>query len=282
MKKVAVLGPAGTNGHEAACRFFDGITIDDILFCSRNEDIFEMVLSGESEQGVVPIRNSSTGLIDDAKRFWIKESSASAGIYPVMELSLPIRHCLLVHPASSDVERIEKVLSHPEALKQCDLAIKRKKIGETVAALSTADASRIVSDDGGQNSLAAIASKFTASVYGLKVLEEDFQDNAGNATRFHLVSTWKTMPTSGCKTAVIFWLKHEPSALVSALNIISGAGRNIHMIEPIFSGNNDNVAFYVEFDGHRLEPVTLSILTILDHLANRLVVLGSYSELLYL
>jgi len=281
-KRVAVLGPKGTNGHEAGSRFMIGEEVSEYIFCQGNVEVFSKILSGEADYGVAPIHNSSTGLIDDVKRFWLGRGDdfEKRGVYPIMETSLSIKHCLLVRPDFPTDAKIEKVFSHPEALKQCREVIKARGIVDEQAALSTADAARLVSLSDPGSGVAAIASRFVAETYGLKILQEDIQDNGGNETTFHLIGRKKSLATSGCKTAIIFWLDNEPGSLDGVLGVISAARRNKSMLATVFTGDKGKIAFYLEFDGHKDEKVVEHVLGLIKCITNKLVVLGSFLELL--
>ncbi len=282
VKRVAVLGPAGTNGHEAGSRLIGGGE-SEFVFCRSNVEVMEKVALGGVDYGVVPVHNNSTGLIADVGRYWTNQSAdfESRKLYPVMEIVLPIRHCLLVHPDFTEGTGVKKIISHPEALKQCRKVIEEYGVADEVAALSTADAARVVSSSGTDSGLAALASGFAAQVHGLKALKEDVQDNDGNKTTFQLLSREKARATSNCKTAIMFWIKHETGSLVNALGIISFSRRNMLFLDSVFSGDNANIGWYVEFEGHKDDPVTKQILGLLGHVTKKLLVLGSFSELLY-
>jgi chorismate mutase / prephenate dehydratase len=278
VKRVAVLGPKGTNGHEAGSRFMIGEEASEFIFCQENVEVFSKILSGEADYGVIPIHNSSTGLIDDVKRFWLGRGDdfEKRGVYPIMETSLSIRHCLLVRPDFPVDAKIKRVFSHPEALKQC----RARGITDEQAALSTADAAQLVSLSDPESGIAAIASRFAAEAYGLKILQEDVQDNGSNETTFHLIGRKKSLATSGCKTAIIFWLDNEPGSLDGVLGVISAARRNKSMLATVFTGDKGKIAFYVEFDGHKDEKVVEHVLGLIKCITNKLVVLGSFLELL--
>lgn len=282
MKRVAVLGPAGTNGHEAASRFMAGREVE-YVFCSNNEDIFPKVMSGEVDFGVVPIYNSSKGLIEKVKLFWETQEAVfdQRGIYPTMKTSLPIKHCLLVRPDYVEGGKIKKIFSHSEALGQCRNILEKMGVGDGESVSSTAEAARLISTSDANVECAAIASRFAAKTYGLKILREDVQDYGENKTTFHLIGREKTLPTSGCKTAIIFWLKNEIASLDSVTNVISAAKRNKSIIWPVPTGDEQNIGFYIEFDGHKDEEVITHVLGLINCkcVTNKLVVLGSFPEL---
>jgi prephenate dehydratase len=279
-KRVAVLGPKGTNGHEAASRFMAGEDVE-YVFCKKNEDIFPAVLLEKAEYGVVPIYNSSKGLIEKVKHFWMMQDARfdERGIYPIMETSLLIKHCLLVKPDFVEGTKIEKVFSHSEALGQCRNILEEKGVGDGESVSSTADAARLVSLSEAGAGVAAIASKFAAEIYGLKILQEDVHDNEGNETTFHLIGRKKTLLTSGCETAIMFWLKNETASLDGVINVISAARRNKSIIWPVPTGDKRNIGFYIEFDGHMEEEVIGHVLGLIKCITNRLIILGSFPEL---
>lgn len=278
--RVAILGPKGTNTHAAASLLL-GLEKFEIIFCSSNEEAMYLIEKGDLNHGVVPITNSSTGLVNGVKDFWILKNGNfnTRGIYPILEASTPIKHCLLVRPGT-DIKGIKNIFSHPEVFGQCRSSLKSMKGVKLMPALSTADAASKVASSNSSNDVAAIALPFTAQIYGLTVLKKNLQDSDKNKTTFHLIGRSPVRAVSGCKTAIIFSLKNKPGALAQVINTISNTGRNIFTLATIFTGDSENIAFYLEFEGHMEEEITSSILTLLRYAANKLTILGSFPELI--
>jgi len=273
LKKILALGPEGTNGHQAA----EGLRPDlKIEFCQHNSEILRGVYEGKAPFGVVPVENSTTGRINEVIKFWISLPPNYRNIYVVGGTNLPVRHCLLAHPKIKQATRLRIVYSHPEALEQCQNSLQRLKLSGQPSK-STADAVKIVAASEPGQGLGAIASEFTAGIYGLRILQRDFQDENHNSTHFHLIGREKTGRPSGKDlTPLIFWLKNKPGELHRATGIFEVANINMVSIHSIPLGRSREFAFYVEIQGHQDEEIVASALKLLKNLADRLIVLGSY------
>lgn len=281
--KIYALGPEGTYGHEAAqklCYRRTGFTSAVPLFMASHADVFTAVLATAS-MGIVAVENSIEGYVAETIRgFWLKQQK-QPGILVVGELTLPIRHCLMAR-----VKNIPKpgsrVLSHPQALGQC-----REHLAtwNSVGALasyptsSTAHAARLVAMDVAHAEDYAIASHFAAAVYGLEVLEADFGDLPGNATRFHVLGTQIPPPTGRDRTAMVFWLPNQPRRLVRALIAIAGEnGINMSSLHSLPLGDKGKFAFYVEFEEHIHSEHGRQVLQELEKVTERILLLGSYPQ----
>lgn len=287
VNKVLVLGPAGTYGHEAVS-LFPRLNDAGIIFCASNSLILEGVLNGAAEFGVAPIENSTTGFIRETVRFWLRQDGgfSNRGLYAIGEKNLAIKHCLMAH----DNKTINIVESHPEALEQCrgslrvllPKAILRPTISTAAAAESLFLAQKIAAENPlllyrPYNDTAAIASKFAAEMYELKILKENIQDNNSNTTRFHLLAKKPSGATGDDKTAVIFWLENRFGSLFEAIEIFKATETNMTSIHSIPLGPGE-FAFYVEFDGHRESEPGRTILNILGRRVLKMVVLGSFPK----
>jgi prephenate dehydratase len=198
-------------------------------------------------------------------------------LYVVGGINLPVKHCLLVHPENKQTRKLKTVFSHPEAIEQCQESLRRLKL-ISQPANSIADAARIVAESVPGRGLGAIASRFTAEVYGLKILQENFQDENHNSTRFHLVGRKKIGRPSGKDlTPLIFWLNDKPGALHRATGIFEVADINMVSIHSIPIGHS-RYAFYAEIQGHQDDEIVSSALVLLRNLTKRLIVLGSYQQ----
>jgi prephenate dehydratase len=269
-----VLGPEGTNSHEAATRLSTSLENNEIVFCERNIDALRSA-SRENGYAVVPIENSSAGLVNDVvKGFWMVPGSDA--LHVVGETRLPIEHHLLVRPDVDEVASIRTVASHPQALAQCGAYLSEQR-WIRIPSSSTALSARLVSEDPAMRDTAAIASRFAAERYGLRILREHIEDAEGNATRFHLVGPNGTHPTGHDRTPVVFRLPDEAGALLRVLQIIAGVGVNMSSLHSIPMGTTGEFAFYCELDCHRDDergrPIVEGIRTFVPSLR----VLGSYS-----
>lgn len=278
---IFVLGPKGTYGHEAAKLLFerqpDRVNNPRIRFCPSNTEILLAVARSKEAIGVVPIENSSVGLVREVINYWMKINPSGPRLWVTEEISLPIRHCLLSHLQVKEISPCQAVYSHPQALSQCSQSLRSLKLRDQRPALSTTTAAQYIAEHGNTEAAVAIASHFAAKVYGLRVLKEDLQDFNANETYFHVVAKEPRARTKNSKTAIVFWLENKSGALHNALGAISAAGSNMTSIHSIPLGEKGEFAFYAEFQGHYQDGVTHSILTILEERrTKRLVVLGSF------
>lgn len=281
MNRMAVLGPQGTNGHEAAqialrtLSVFDASQRDMPLeFCSRNADVLRTV-SLEKCFGIVPVENGREGVVLEVIRgFWM-ESEMQAP-FVIGEVILPVSHSLLVHPSIVSISEIEGVMSHPQALAQCTRSLDRLRIDRRDQCNSTALAARIVSTDPGSRRMAAIASSFAGELYGLRAFERNLEDIHGNATRFHVIGPQGMKPTGSDKTAIVFWVNDEAGALCYVLELFREHKVNMSSIVSMPLGTLGSYAFYCEFGCHIEDATGALIMDELQMRATKVLVLGSY------
>ncbi|MFA6376628.1 MAG: prephenate dehydratase domain-containing protein [Candidatus Paceibacterota bacterium] len=271
-KKIAILGPKGTNGHEAAQNYFHPDD-EELIFCKRNADIFSACIELRCV-GVVPIENSTAGLVREVVNFWRKNIESELPIRVIGEIRISIRHSLLAHPNCSGLKMVNAVKSHPQALEQCSEIIAEHG-WRALPALSTAAAAREVMETASAE-VAAIASPFAGEVYGLKVLKNNGHNCATNETRFHIIGTEHSLPSGNDKTAVIFELKDIPGALAKITTLFWTYGVNLSSIISIPTGKLGVYAFYAEFDCHQKSEVGAEIIARMNWLCEQMLVLGSY------
>lgn len=280
--KIMALGPEGTNGHEVAKKAavllhakYGSFVIE---YCSQNIEVLKRAQAAGC-LGVVPVQNSSVGLVSEVVQgFWLEEG-ASASLQVIGEVELPVQHNLLVHPSLLKLTDITMVISHQQALDQC-----RKKLQQLLPDVqqksekSTALAAQLVARDPTYKTAAAIASSFAGEFHALKVLRSGMEDCLGNTTRFHIVGPEPAQPTGFDRTAVIFIVKHCPGTLYQALGKISLEGVNISYIQSIPQDKPEMYAFYCEFDQHQDTDLGRKIMEGLrgQDITERIIVLGSY------
>ena len=162
-----------------------------------------------------------------------------------------VTQCLLTLPGV-DLDDIRTVISHPQALSQCEGYLRRHRGWETRSAFDTAGAARTVRERG-RPSLAAIASRSAAAVYGLEVLEEGIQDVRSNYTRFVevAVEATKCSAEAACKTSLLLTTGHRPGNLGDVLQVFSSRGINLTKLEsrPI-PGQAFQYRFYLDVEGN--------------------------------
>ncbi|MBD3248060.1 hypothetical protein GF382_02100 [Candidatus Falkowbacteria bacterium] len=292
MKKIAILGPAGSNGHKAASKMV-ALNEYEITWAKSNAGVMEMVQAGKADVGVVPIWNNTEGFVKKVLGYWMDQETeySKRELYPVAEMSIPISHCLLARTGTSP-NSLTEVHSHPQAIGQCRTFLEsfRKPAGQChtfheslkaplveKAALTTSGAAEMVAKSSNRG-LSCIASEFAASIYGLEVIKSKIEDNGGNETTFHLLAKEpKECGDKKLKTAIVFWVKNRPGGLMSPLSIITAAGKNMSTLWTIPLAKKKQVAFYVEFEGDVEQD--RNVLALLNEITEKLIILGSFPEM---
>ncbi len=264
--RVAFLGPEGTFTHQAALRHFGHSA--EIAPQEHVAQIFREVESGQSEYGVVPIENSTDGVVAHTLDLFVESPLKIAG-----EVELAVHHCLLAQKPDRDA--IRQVRAHPQALAQCRQWLDREFPGvDRISDTSNAAAARYAADDSGT---AAIASRAAAEQYGLQVIASNIEDNPNNRTRFLVIGEHDQACSGQDKTSVLAAVRNRPGALMQLLQPLAEAGIDLTRIESRPSqAVNWEYLFFLDFRGHQQEP---SIAQALEHLQNTAAfckILGSY------
>ena len=266
--RVSYQGEPGAYSEQAAIEFFgDAI---ETLPCESFDSVFLKVETGDAERGIIPIENSTAGSIHRNYDLLLQNS-----LWIVGEQDLTINHCLIAH-AGVGLTEIRKVISHPQALAQCERHLRELGEIEVAAVHDTAGSVRLVRAQE-DTSVAAIASKRAAEINGMEILLENFQDDATNLTRFLVVACQGEKPAGAAKTSIVFTLKNQPGSLFKALSAFALREINLTKIEsrPL-GGIPWEYLFYVDFSGSTEENNVQRALEHLNEYATMLRVLGSY------
>jgi len=263
--KVGVLGPVGSFSHVAATRTRPDATP---IFFETISDVFDAVVKGEVDEGIVPMENSLEGSVGETL-----DCLLSHRVYIVGEYVLEVRHNLLSIAPSLD--HVHTVLSHPQALAQCRGLLKRLKGVKVVATSSTSEAARMAALD---PSAAAIASVEAAAHYGLRVLMSDIQDDE-SYTRF--VCTAKNPLKSihePAKTSIVLFLKKDrPGALYEMLGEFAKRDINLTRIESRTRRRAlGEYYFFIDLEGRLGDYKVMDALNAIEKCTDVMHVLGSY------
>jgi chorismate mutase/prephenate dehydratase len=266
-EKVAYLGPEGSFSNQAAFRKF-GVS-SEFFPVSSFEDVFREVHGRRADFGIVPVENSVEGSVGDVLDMLLEwDLSISAECFERIE------HFLL--SLSGDISEVKTVASHPHALGQCRKWIAANLYGVALLETSsTAAAAKIAARD---KSVAAIASEFSGSIYGLKTIQNHIEDSPRNTTRFLVVGRESPPPSGDDKTSIAFSVKDEPGALHKAFFLpFSESDINLSKIEsrPLRDGQWEYV-FFADFSGHQEDDAVREALEKLEANCVFLKVLGSY------
>lgn len=271
--RVAYQGVEGSNSHLAAQRRYAGRPGGALL---TGHDSFraaaEAVESGASDLALLPIENTTAGSINETY-----DLLAHGRLHITGEVVAAIEHCLLTLPGVA-IDELRTVISHPQALAQCQALFARHPQLIARADFDTAGAARRVAESH-DRSLAAIASSAAATRYGLAVALRGIQSAAGNATRFVEVALRPAPLPDGAaaKTSLVFALADRPGVLGEILSRLAGRNLSLTKLEsrPIPEAPF-TYRFYADVLGHAASAAFHAALDDLRALTTELRVLGTY------
>ena len=248
-ENIAYLGPEGSFTHQAAESRFGAMSA--YLPIGSITGVFREVSSGKAKFGVVPIENSSNGIVSDTITCF-----NDSNLKIIAEVMVDIHHTLA--STVDNVKNIKKIYSKDIALEQChnflaDLGLDEV---ELIPVESTAKAAKIAMNEPGS---AAICSHVGAKMYQLPILFENIEDKGNNRTRFLIVSNFDNGLSGDDKTSILVQLSNEAGALVGFLNDFDKANINLtkiksHIVEGIST-------FFIEFNAHKDEEKVSKIFT---------------------
>ncbi len=264
--KVAFFGPKATFTHLAAMQQF-GLSAE-LVPQKSIPAVFEDVGKGRAQYGVVPVENSTEGMVSHTLDMFM-ESDLKINA----EVLLEIHHYLLSR--TGRFEDIKKIYSHPQPIAQCrDWLAENLPNVPVVDVASTAVAAQIVSED---YTAAAIASELAATMYDLKVVRERIEDQVNNFTRFLVIGKKLAATSGGDKTSLMFSVKDEVGILYRMLEPFAKRGINLSKIEsrPLKKKAWEYI-FFLDLMGHINDPVIDEAVQELKQCCQFVKVLGSY------
>ena len=266
--RIAFLGPEGTFTQEAALKHF-GHFVDTVPLAATDE-VFREVESGNAQFGLVPVENSTEGVINHTLDMFIISPLKICG-----EVELRIHHHLLGQ--GNDPRSARRVVSHQQSLAQCREWLDANLTGiERVAVASNAEAARLAAADVGT---VAIAGDSAARLYDLKIFSANIEDQPDNTTRFLVVGTRETLPSGSDKTSLLLSSRNRPGALQRLLAPLAKNRINMTRIESRPSHQSMwEYVFFVDVDGHMQDRKVAKALAELEKEAAFLKRLGSYPK----
>ncbi len=266
--QVAFQGEPGAYSEVAVMEHFgNGVTT---IPCEAFDDIFTIVTTGKCDYGMIPIENTLAGSIHRNYDLLLKNNLSIVG-----EHYLYVNHYLIGMP-NATMSDIRRVISHPQALAQCEGYLHSLTGVKIESVYDTAGSVKMISKMG-DKSVAAIASQQAADIYEMKILAERIQDNPENLTRFLVISPVPAAPGENAKTSIVFSLINTPGSLFKALSVFALRDIDLTKIEsrPLV-GKPFEYFFYIDFVGSILDPVVAKALSHLEEYAVYMRVLGSY------
>jgi chorismate mutase/prephenate dehydratase len=273
--KIAYLGPEGTFTQQAALKHF-GHAVE----CQSQgsiADVFREVEAGGANYGVVPVENSTEGVITHTLDSFVDSHLNICG-----EVALRIHHHFLMkqdvdNENSATLEAPTKIYSHAQSLAQCRQWLDANWPGvERIAVSSNAEAARRAQDEKG---VAAIASEAASELYQLSIITSNIEDMPDNTTRFLIVGKQTTEISGDDKTSLLVASKNEPGALYHVLAPFHDEGVSLTRIEtrPSTSGTW-NYMFFIDLEGHQNESKVSKAMSLVQQQCTDFKCLGSYPK----
>ncbi|WFF39629.1 prephenate dehydratase [Moraxella nasibovis] len=268
-QKVAYLGPVGTFTHAAALKHFGKAATTVPL--ATITDVFREVEAGSAMYGVVPVENSSEGVVNHTL-----DAFLGSNLHIVGEVELPIHHNFLVDEHTK-VDVISKIYAHQQTLAQCRQWLdSHYPTVERVAVSSNGEAARRIKNEWHS---AAIAGGVAAAEYGLHKLHENIEDNPSNTTRFLIIGHEAVAPSGHDKTSIVVSSPDRAGALIEILEPLKRHGVSMTSIETRPERPNKwAYVFFIDMNGHIDDENVKNAIDDIIKIAKDVRVLGSYPQ----
>lgn len=266
--RVVFQGVEGANS-EAAMRAYFGDQVNS-FHVESFRDAMEAIEEGMADFAVLPIENSSAGIVSSIYDLLVEFEN-----YIVGEQVMKIENCLM-SVKGAKLSDIRTVYSHPQALMQSAKYLEEHREWQQISMLNTAEAARMVAREQ-DPSKAAIANSLAAKLYDLEILEPEMCSNAANSTRFIIVTNQKIYRKDAGKISICFEIPHESGSLYHAMSHFIYNGLNMCKIEsrPI-EGRNWEYRFFLDFEGNLNDSAVKNALRGLRDETRNMRILGNY------
>ncbi len=266
--RVVYQGVEGAYSHAAMRTYFG----DDVncFHVTKWRDAMEAIAEGAADYAVLPIENSSAGIVADNYDLLVNFEN-----YIVGEQIIKCEHALLGLPGT-DIRQIKKVYSHQQALSQCEEYLDQHREWLQIPYGNTAMAAKKVAEDGDPTQ-AAIASHFAAEYFGLEVLADHIYYNKANSTRFIVVTNQRIFRKDAKKISICFETPHSSGSLYYIMSHFIYNNINLTKLEsrPI-AGRNWEYRFFIDFDGNLNDSAVKNALRGIREEAINMKILGNY------
>jgi chorismate mutase/prephenate dehydratase len=266
--KIAYLGPEGTFTQSAALKHF-GHSVSTIPMSSI-PDVFSSVGSGHADYGLVPVENSTEGVISHTLDMFIDSNLKVCG-----EVEIRVHHHLATQ--SQDVSDIRHIYSHQQSFAQCRRWLDQNFPGiERIPVSSNAEAARLASIE---SNAAAICGLPAVEIFALKIAYENIEDLSDNTTRFVIIGSQDVGPSGNDKTSLLISTKNIPGALLGLLQPLADHDISMNKIESRpAQGRKWAYVFFIDIDGHQQDGNVVEALNELKQQAALFKILGSYPK----
>jgi chorismate mutase/prephenate dehydratase len=263
--RVAFLGPEGTFTHQGAKARFG--TSADLIAVRTIKAAFAAVLRGDADYSIVPIENSSEGVVGETLDVLVDSPLKVCG-----EIRTPVHHNLM---AKCSMDQVRRIYSKMQVFAQCGewLASNLPEADLLDVGSTTQAAQRAAEEPGG----AAIAHEEAARLYELTILSANIEDDPHNETRFFVLGRDSARPTGMDKTSVLCFIKDEVGALLHLLEPFREHGLNLTFIQSRPSRRRVwDYCFFMDFGGHEEDPAVAAALEKVRQQCREMKILGSY------
>jgi len=265
---IAYQGESGAYSEQACIMLFPDHEHQPIVSIRQ---VFEAVEVGRVDMGLVPMDNSQAGSINETYDLFLRH-----GLHLIGEVAVPVDHCLMGLPGVL-LDELTEVLSHPQALAQCEEFLSSLS-AVAKADYDTAGAARRIAEDKLRNT-AAIASRRAADLYGLSVLAERIQTYPDNSTRFGVLSKDPAPLGEADKTSIVFGVGHVPGCLYRCIGAFAQRHLNLRKLESRpKAGRPWEYIFYADVEAPATSLAMVEALTELSQHATFTRVLGTYAS----
>lgn len=276
VEKVVYLGPGGSYSEMAKdifCQKYELHAYQEPM--KTIKQVLEYVDENPNTVGILPVENSIEGAVRETIDNLIRTKNENIRI--LSETIIPIKHCLLSR--NTELYNISGVISHPQALAQCQKFIHNElpRNLDIIEVASTAEAARRL--EGYNLTYSAIGSEKTAEIYNLNVLVCNINDDPDNQTRFALIGDFETPQTKNDNTTLAFSTLNKPGALLEVLQVFHDYQINLSYIDSRPSKTKfGEYTFFVDFDGHISDEKVTQVLKRVKEKTDYYRLVGSYER----
>ncbi len=268
LTKVAYLGPEGTYTQQAAIKYFGKNS--ELMPVHSIPEVFREVEAKNSFYGVVPIENSSEGMVSNTMDVLV-----DSGLKIVGEVKMAIHHCLLGHPWAESLKDISLVFSHQQSIAQCRLWL-AEYLPNIEIRVENSNARAAQQTLQTPNS-AAIAGELNANLYGLKLMAKNIEDQPDNTTRFFVIGDQETKASGDDKTSIVVGAKNQPGSLYKLLECFYKEDVDLTLLESHPTRMGDwQYNFFIDCRGHLEDAAVKKAIDRLKSQSSFIKILGSY------
>jgi chorismate mutase/prephenate dehydratase len=266
--KVAYLGPAGTFSHRAALLKFGSSS--ELTPTDTIPDVFAEVERGHANYGLVPVENSTEGVVP-----YTLDMFSQTRLKVCAEVFVPVTHNVATRAQS--LKEVKRLYSHPQSLAQSRAWVRDNlPKAEIVDVTSNSKSAQMAALD---SEGAAICTDIASEIYQVPLVATHIEDSPHNRTRFLVIGQNEPKPSGKDKTSIFFSVRHKAGALLRAMAAFDAHNINLTMIESRPTKQMPwEYVFFIDFQGHVHEEPVKHALQMLQEQSLFVTVLGSYPE----